>query len=125
MFFIDLSQSVLVTLLAVALAMYLTRKSLKQGTSPPAAAPPAPSTPVPAKQPEEVNNHFSLELDTGHISIIFSIYSLMIPGSGRRHLSLDAGQESNLWKPNLQVFNFPPTHMWEKRNFNKEQSFNC
>ena len=47
-------QSVLVTLLAVALAMYLTRKSLKQGTSPPAAAPPAPSTPAPAKQPEEV-----------------------------------------------------------------------
>ena len=47
-------QSVLVTLLAVTLAMYLTRKSLKQGTSPPAAAPPAPSTPAPAKQPEEV-----------------------------------------------------------------------
>ena len=107
-----MSQSVLVTLLAVALAMYLTRKSLKQGTSPPAAAPPAPSTPVPAKQPEEVNNHFNLELDTGHISTIFSIYSLMIPGSGRRHLSLDAGQESNLWKPNLQVFNFPPTYVY-------------
>ena len=48
-------QSVLVTLLAVALATYLTRKSLKQGSSPPpASAPPAPSTPVPAKQPEEV-----------------------------------------------------------------------
>merc|ERR1719507_1886020 len=51
-------QSVLVTLLAVALAMYLTRKSLKQGTSPPSAAPPAPSTPVPAKQPEEVGGTY-------------------------------------------------------------------
>jgi len=51
-------QSVLVTLLAVILAMFLTRKSLKPGTSPPAAAPPAPSTPAPAKQPEEVGGTY-------------------------------------------------------------------
>ena len=58
-------QSVLVTLLAVALAMYLTRKSLKQGTSPPAAAPPAPSTPAPAKQPEEVTDFIPMDLQLG------------------------------------------------------------
>ena len=58
-------QSVVVTLLAVALAMYLTRKSLKQGTSPPAAAPPAPSTPAPAKQPEEVKDFIPMDLQLG------------------------------------------------------------
>ena len=69
-------QSVLVTLLAVALATYLTRKSLKQGSSPPpASAPPAPSTPVPAKQPEEVivDHDCKVSLQLSIVCILLSV----------------------------------------------------
>ena len=94
-----LFQSVLVTLLAVALAMYLTRKSLKQGTSPPpASAPPAPSTPAPAKQPEEVTvfntsmdffdtfqtvENFE-EMSKKDFNILIAMFRLEAPTSGRR-----------------------------------------
>ena len=67
-------QSVLVTLLAVILAMFLTRKSLKPGTSPPAAAPPAPSTPAPAKQPEEVT--YFMECQN-----LFKLFSFQVGGT--------------------------------------------